>query len=47
MPGIGRDGLKRLSGGLEEEVVDHGLVVEGDHPDLGGQGEDDVIVGDR
>ena len=44
---IGGDGLQRLGGGLEQEVVDHGLVLEGDGGDLPWQGEDDVIVGDR
>ena len=34
-------------GGLEEQVVDHGLVLEGDGGDRGRQGEDHVEVGDR
>ena len=37
----------RLGGGPEQEVVDDGLVLEGDVGDLGRQREDDVEVGDR
>ncbi len=44
MPGIGGDGLQRLGGGLEQQVVDHGLVVEGDGGERPRQGEDDVEV---
>ncbi len=47
MFGIGGDGDQRLCGGLEQDIVDHGLVVEGDVCDRGRQGEHDMEVGDR
>jgi hypothetical protein len=47
MLGIGGDRRQRLGGGLEQEVVDGGLVVEGDGADRGRQAEDDVIIGNR
>jgi len=45
--GIGRDGDRGLGGSLEQDVVDHGLVVIGDVGDLRRQREHDVEVGDR
>ena len=42
---VGRDGEERLGGGPEQQVVDHGLVLEGDRRDRRRQGEDDVVVG--
>ena len=44
---VGGDGGQRLGGGLEQEVVDGGLVLERDGADRRRQGEDDVIVGNR
>ena len=44
---IGGDRGQRLGGGPEQEVVDGGLVLEGDGGDRGRQREDDVIVGNR
>ena len=45
--GIGRDGDHGLGRGLEQDVVDHGLVVVGDVSDLSWQREHDVEVRDR
>ena len=45
--GIGRDRQHRLGRRVEQQVVDHGLVVERDVGDLGRQREDDVEVADR
>ena len=42
-----RDGDHGLGRGLEQDVVDHGLVVVGDVGDLGRQREYDVEVRDR
>ena len=47
MLGVGGDGGQRLGGGLEQEVVDDGLVLEGDVADRGRQGEDHMVVGNR
>ena len=47
VPGVGGDGDQGLRRGLEEDGVDHGLVVIGDVGDRGRQGEDHVVVGDR
>ena len=47
VPGIGGDGLQRRGDGVEQDAVDHGLVVEGDGRNLGGQSEHDVEVRDR
>ena len=47
MLGIGGDRQHRLRRRAEQQVVDGGLVVEGDVGDLGRQGEDDVEVSDR
>ncbi len=44
---VGRDGDQRLGGGLEEDAIDHGLVLVGDVGDLGRQGEDHMEVGGR
>jgi hypothetical protein len=44
---VGGDGQHRLGGCPEQQVVDGGLVLEGDLRDLGGQGEHDVEVADR
>ena len=43
--GIGGDGPQGLGGGLEQQIIDHGLVVEGDGGDLSWQGEDDMEIG--
>ena len=40
--GIGRDGDQRLGRDLEQEIVDHRLVLIGDVGDLRRQREDDV-----
>ena len=45
--GIGGDRQHRLGRCAEQQVIDDGLVVEGDGGDLGGHGEDDVEVSDR
>jgi len=45
--GIGRDGDHGLGRGLEQDVVDHGLVLVGDVSDLRRQREYDVEVRDR
>jgi hypothetical protein len=45
--GIGRDGDQGLGRSLEQDVVDHGLVVVGDVGDLGRQREHDVKVRHR
>jgi hypothetical protein len=45
--GIGRDGDQGLGRGLEQDVVDRGLVVVGDIGDLCRQREDDVEVRHR
>ena len=42
---VGGDGGERLGGGLEEDGVDGGLVVEGNVGDGGRQGEDHMKVG--
>ncbi len=42
---IGGDLAQRLRGRLEQDVVDHGLVLEGDDLDLLGHGEHHVEVG--
>jgi hypothetical protein len=47
MLGIGRDREHGLGGGLEQEVVDHGLVLIGDIGDPARQREDDMEVGHR
>ena len=44
MFGIGGDGEQGLGRGLEQQVVDHGLVMPGDLSDRRWQGEDDVEV---
>jgi hypothetical protein len=43
--GIGGNGQHGIRCGLEQEIVDHGLVLVGDSSDLGGQREDDVKIG--
>jgi hypothetical protein len=45
--GIGRDGDHGLGRGLEQDVVDHGLVLVGNVGDLGRQREHDVEVRHR
>ena len=45
--GIGRNSAQRLGRGLEQHVVHHGLVLEGDLGDRSRHGEDDVEVRDR
>lgn len=47
MSGIGRDGLHRLGGCLEQQILEQRLVGEGDHSDLGGEREHDVEVAHR
>jgi hypothetical protein len=42
--GIGSDGTQRIGGRAEEDVVDRGLVLEGDRRDLRRQREDDMEV---
>ena len=44
---VSRDPQHGLGGRLEQQVVDDGLVLEGDVGDLGRQCEDDVEVSDR
>ncbi len=44
---VGGDRDQRLGGGLEQQVVNHGLVLMGDVADRRRQGEDHVIIGDR
>src|SRR5262245_44008575 len=46
MFGVGGNGEHGVGGGLEEEIIDYGLVLVGDGADLGGQREDDVKIGD-
>ena len=47
MFGIGGDRAQRLGRGLEQDRVDHRLVLEGDRGDLRRQREDDVEIGNR
>jgi len=47
MLGIGGDPQQRLGRCLEQQIVDHGLVVVGDIGDLRRQGEDQMEVADR
>ena len=47
MLGIGRDGEQRLGRDLEQQVVEHRLVLVGDVGNGGRQSEHDVIVRDR
>jgi hypothetical protein len=47
MFGIGGDGERRLGGGLEQEVVDHPLIVPGDGRDRRRQRADEVKIADR
>jgi hypothetical protein len=47
MLGVGGDGGERLRGGLEQKVVDGGLVTERNGADCGQQGEDDVVIRNR
>jgi hypothetical protein len=47
MIGIGRDGDHGLGRCLEQDVVDHGLVLVGDLGDWGGQREHDVEIRHR
>jgi hypothetical protein len=47
MLGIGGDDHHRLRSRLEQQVIDHRLVLEGDVSDLGGQREDHVEVSHR
>ena len=44
---VGGDGGQRLGCGLEQQIVDDGLVLERDRADRRRQGEDDVIIGNR
>src|SRR5258708_19020160 len=45
--GVGRDPEHRLRRGLEQQIVDHGLVLVGDVANRRRQSEDDVDVGNR
>jgi len=47
VPRVGGDGLERPGDGVEQDGIDHGLVVEGDPGDVGRHGEDDVEVRHR
>ena len=47
MFGIGSNRVERLGGGLEQEIVNHVLVVKGDVGDGGRHGEHDVVILDR
>ena len=47
MLGIGRDGDHGLGRGLEQDIVDRGLVLVGDVGDFGRQREHDVEVRHR
>ncbi len=47
MPGIGGDRHHRLRGGLEQQGVENGLVLERDVGDPRRQGEDDMEIPDR
>ena len=44
---VGTDGADRLRGRLEQDVVDDGLVLQGDGGDGRRQGKDNVEVGNR
>jgi hypothetical protein len=44
---VGGDGGQRLGCGLEQQIVDDGLVLERDRADRCRQGEDDVVIGNR
>ena len=44
MLGVGGDGAQCLRRRPEQDVVDHGLVLERDHLDLGRHGEHDVEI---
>ena len=45
MLGVGRDGLQGFGRGLEEDAVDHLLVLVGDRGDLFRHGEDHMEIG--
>ncbi len=47
VPGVGGNREHCIGRGLEQQVIDQRLVVEGDRGDLGRQGEHDVEVADR
>jgi len=42
--GIGSDGLQRFCGGVEEDVINHDLVLVGDGSNLIGHSEDHMEV---
>ena len=44
MLGVGGDGAQRLGRGLEQQIIDSGLVLERDRADRRRQGEDDVMA---
>lgn len=46
MTGVGGDGQHRIGGGLEQQVIDERLIVEGDGCDLGGEREHDMEIAD-
>ena len=41
--GVGGNGQHGVRGGMEQEVIDHRLVLVGDGSDLGGQRENDAV----
>ena len=47
VPGIGGDGAQRLRRDLEQQSVEHALVVPGERGDQCRQGEDDIVILDR
>ena len=47
MLGVGGDGEQRLGGDVEQQAIDHGLVLVGDVGDRRRQREDHVVVLDR
>jgi hypothetical protein len=44
VPGIGSDGTQGFGGDIEQQAVDHRLLVPGDRADWRGQREDHVVV---
>ena len=44
MPGVSSDGSQRLRRRPEQDIIDHGLILERDHLDLGRHSEHDVEI---
>jgi hypothetical protein len=44
---VGSNGQQSLGGDVEQQAIDHGLVLVGDVGDRRGQGEDHMVVLDR